>query len=195
MKKTILTLLVFFAALQLNAQTETLVGSNTKIGGFGGPLLQFASLNGEFAFYSGGGGAAIFDGRFYLGGFGMGLNTDHVYSYQDLPHYADIGFGGLWLGYIHKANKLVHLNFSLPVGGGGIEFSPINDDLDDPDYVDGFYMLNPSIGAELNVTSFMKISLNAGYMFFAGVDNDVLPASHLNSPSMMFALKFGYFAE
>lgn len=195
MKKFIFLLATFSMAFQSQAQTETLFDGDHKIGGFGGPMMQFASLNGDFAFYSGGGGAAILNGNFYLGGFGMGLSSDHQYTYLDQPHYADIGFGGLWLGYIHKPNKLIHLNFSLPIGGGGISLFPVNDRFDEPNFDDSFLMINPSIGAELNVASFMKIALNGGYMYFAGVNNDIIPAGHLNSPSVMLSFKFGYFAE
>lgn len=195
MKKFIFSLAICAVSFQSNAQTETLFDGDYSIGGFGGPMMQFASLNGDFAFYSGGGGAAILNGNFYLGGFGMGLSSDHQYLYQAESHYAEIGFGGLWLGYIHKPNKLVHLNFSLPIGGGGIDLFPVNDRLSAPNFNDSFLMINPSIGAELNVASFMKIALNGGYMYFAGVNNDIIPAGHLNSPSVMLALKFGYFAE
>ncbi len=200
MKKVILFLFAIFMTTGLSAQTETLFGSGFRVGGFGGPMMNFATLNGDFAFYSGGGGGAIFDGRFFIGGFGMGLSTDHVFDLNQGnnpldDYYAEIGMGGLWLGYIHKPTKLVHLNFSLPLGGGGLGFSSVDNSGQDANISDGFFMLNPTIGAELNVVSFMKVSLNAGYMIFTGINNSVLSASQLNSPNVMLALKFGFFAE
>ena len=112
----------------------------------------------------------------------------------DIPHYTDFGFGGLWLGYIHKPNKLVHLNFSLPLGGGGISFDRISDG-EDADIDDAVFVLNPNFGVEVNIASWMKINANAGYMLVTGANNQYMGGQSFNSPSLLLGLKFGYFAE
>lgn len=198
MRKLVLVGLGLILSGSLWAQTETLIGSGNKYGGFGGPLFQFASVNNEFAFYSGGGGGLIINGQFYIGGFGMSLRSDHS---VDVPvngsleeHYADFGFGGLWLGYIYKPSKLVHLNFSLPMGGGGIDFDRVGDGESSP-IDDAVFVVNPSFGMEINISSWMKFNANVGYTVLAGANNNYMNSSAFNSPNLQLGLKFGYFAE
>lgn len=194
MKKITLLVIAFALTLNLNAQTETLFGGVRKIGGFGGPMIQMAAIDGDFALYNGGGGAAIINGKFFVGGFGMSVSNQHLFDYQNVSHELDLGYGGLWLGYIYRPTKLVHLNFSLPLGGGGLN---LNNVLTNQDAFadDSFFLINPSIGAELNLTTWMKVALNAGYLLYTGIDNAVVTAEDLNSPSAFITFKFGYFAE
>lgn len=198
MKKFYYFSLLSLAFLGLQAQTETLLGSNFKVGGFGGPFFQFSSVDGNFAYYSGGGGGVILDGKFFVGGFGMGLNTQHRYDipYLGIPteHELDMGYGGLWLGYIYRPTKVVHLNFSLPIGGGTASFDRIGDGYD-ADINDAIFVINPNLGMELNLTKWMKFTANAGYMLAMGLDNDYIASDALNSPNLTLGFKFGYFAE
>jgi hypothetical protein len=198
MKSKVLALLFVLGSLSLKAQTETLIGDGNRFGGFGGPLFQMAQVDNELAFYSGGGGGMIVNGKFFIGGFGMSLQTDHVVDVDvlgfDVPHYTDFGFGGLWLGYIHKPNKLLHLNFSLPFGGGGIEFDRIAEGAD-ADIDDAVFVINPSVGVELNIVSWMKLNANLGYMVVAGANNPYMGSTALSSPNLQLGLKFGFFAD
>ena len=128
----------------------------------------------------------------------MGLNTQHRYDipYLGIPpeHELDMGYGGLWLGYIYRPTKVVHLNFSLPIGGGSASFDRVGDGFS-ADITDAIFVINPNLGMELNLTKWMKFTANAGYMLAMGLDNDYIASDALNSPNLTLGFKFGYFAE
>lgn len=199
MKKLFLSL-AFLFSISAFAQTETLFSGGHSVGGFGGPIFQFASFDGQFAYYSGGGGGAIIDGKFFVGGYGMSLNSDHVIDLPHnmlavmVPHHVELGMGGLWLGYIHRPTKLVHLNFSLQAGGGGLAFDRVSDG-EEYGFDDSFFALQPSLGAEINLFSWMKVNVNGGYQIITGLDNPYVSNQMSSTPFAQVGLKFGFFAE
>lgn len=202
MKKLLYSLVLSFPIF-LYAQSETLIGSNARIGGFGGPNLELAFIDGQSAFFSGGSGAMIINGNFLIGGYGQGLVSDYIIDpFEDSPfsppirtnRVVDLGQGGLWLGYIHRPTKLVHLQGGLQLGGGELDFyDEFNEDYSFED--DNFFALRPYLGAEFNITSFFKISTVAGYQFVSGLNNVYLEDADLSQPFISLGLKFGYFAE
>lgn len=101
-------------------------GGEYRVSGFGAAIFEFSAYNGDFAFYSGGGGAVIFNNAFYIGGFGMGLAENQKFEtvYNANGTVAEdnlslsFGYGGLWLGYIFRPNAPVHFGISSKFGGG-----------------------------------------------------------------------------
>ena len=69
----------------------------TTVSGFGGPLMTFGSIDGQFAHMMGGGGGVILN-DFFFGGFGLGMTTNIPYINDEL-YNVDFGYGGLWFGY------------------------------------------------------------------------------------------------
>lgn len=58
--------------------TQYLFGNGkTTVNGFGAPIVQFWSKGGDFAVSSGGGGAVLINQTFFIGGYGMGMATEH----------------------------------------------------------------------------------------------------------------------
>lgn len=173
------------------------------MGGFGGPNAELAFIDGEAAFYSGGSGAMIINGSFIIGGYGQGLVSTHIIDpYEGFAirpavmtnRVTEINHGGLWLGYIHKPNKLVHLHGGLQFGGGEVDFYDQwseSYEFDD----DNFIALRPYIGAEINIIKFMKISASAGYQFIQGLNNPHLEDAELSQPFVNLGLKFGFFND
>ncbi len=77
MRKIAIIFVLVFLLWGLNAQdseVQTLFGSGTRISGFGGPIMSFTSINGEFAHMMGGGGCVLL-GDFFIGGYGEGLTN------------------------------------------------------------------------------------------------------------------------
>ncbi len=195
-----LAVLTSFSLTAQQDETEYLFGNGTTtVGGFGGPFVQFASVNNEFAVYAGGGGGAIFNQRFFIGGYGMGLSTNHDTPLNipgnDTTYRTDFGHGGLWLGYVFNPNKLFHFTASAKIGGGGVSFHRPDEDwnrrFEDLEVV---FVATPQVGVEVNVVPFMKINANAGYQWVAG-DNDAYDINKLSSPFINIIFKFGWFGE
>lgn len=182
--------------------TEYLFGGDGwKIGGFGGPMLQFASVNDQLALYNGGGGGAIVNGKFFIGGYGMGLTTNHNINPSRLSnanaeniYEVDFGHGGLWLGYNFKPSKMFHFSFSSTIGGGNYSIETYNDDGLLAEYLsENALVLTPTAGVEVNVIPWMRIAATAGYQYVAGSSGNAWPTD-FSSPVMQLQFKFGYFA-
>ncbi len=206
MKPIIIAVLVLLlaASLPLAAQDEeTLISGPVESGGFGGPSLRITKINGEVAVLVGGRGGWIINHVFMIGGAGYGLvtrtaaKTPGLLGEKDL----DIGYGGLEMEYYSNPSDLVHLSVRLLLGGGGVAYREdvmVSSHRD----MDGFFVAEPGISVNLNVTHFFRISAGASYRFVTGVDtpNDLLghPApltsnADLSGPSALLTLKFGKF--
>ena len=223
MKRIILVLIavVFtnIAMAQDDKPTQYLFGNGkTTVNGFGAPIVQFWSTGGDFAVSSGGGGAVLINQTFFIGGYGMGMATEHdvenlkimqtngsSISYSKLR--TNFGHGGLWLGYIHHRKEAIHWGVSAKIGGGAIN-------LMDPDFddsmrhgigIDGVFVFIPQLEVEMNIARWFKINIGAGYQMVTGVDktytninNQVVNyynSSDYNSPQASISFLFGGFGR
>ncbi len=207
------------AMAQDDKPTQYLFGNNgTSVTGFGAPIIQFWSKGGDLAVSSGGGGAVLINQTFFIGGYGMGLATEHdvenlkvmqssgsSISYSKLR--TNFGHGGLWLGYIHHRKDAIHWGVSAKIGGGAIN-------LTDPEFdenmhkgigLDGVFVFIPQIEMEMNINRWFKINIGAGYQMVSGVDktytntnNQVVNyynSSDYNSPQASISFLFGGFGR
>ncbi|MFC2111389.1 hypothetical protein ACFLQ5_02945 [Bacteroidota bacterium] len=164
---------------QENKETQYLFqNGNISISGFGGFTTEFSSIQSEFAVLTGGGGAAIFNQKFFFGGYGMGLSTKH--NRHDLDSIVDgknnrisFGHGGFWIGYVHNSHKAVHFCTSAKMGWGQISIYDEYYDYKDPnEYLakDNVFVVTPQLEMELNLTKWLKINFAGGYRIVTGVD-------------------------
>lgn len=177
MKYRFIGLLIVLLSLSVDAQEpKTLVSGDVSVTGFGGPLLDFASFNGNTELWNGGAGAALFNGQFYLGGFGSGLATNPEFSFIDIDSntvIADVeaGFGGVWLGWIPLYDRVVHPYVDVMTGWGGYSFGPDNEQQTDLEYYnDNVFVVLPRIGLEVNVLSWVRLNASVGYKWVNGLE-------------------------
>lgn len=180
--KAICVVILLLASVTLwgqeNNSPEYLFNTNRiKVSGFGGPFVSFAPFEGGFGIYSGGGGAVLLNQTLYLGGYGMGVATDHDRDdiNIDKDYKVAFGHGGLWLGYINNYHKMVHWGVSTKIGAGN--FKIIDRDYDssdkDKEYAnDHVFVCLPQAELEVNITKWFKINLAVGYHFMAGFNED-----------------------
>ena len=157
---------------------------HTSVSAFAGIFNEFSAVDKEFAFSMGGGAALLINRKFFFGGYGMGLTTRHMRSFEvrtgdgteQVNLYTRFGHGGFWLGYIHKPQNAVHWGANLKLGWGGITLNdklPYKYDYDpkwknvNTDYV---FVVNPEINVGLNLLKWMRINVGAGYRLVTGVD-------------------------
>ena len=182
--------------LSMVAQDETLFKNAKVIGGFGGPIVEFSSINGEVGTDVGGGGALILN-NFFIGGYGMGTTFPEI-NVDNKDYSIDFGHGGFWLGYAYRSEKLVHLYGSARLGWGGIQLKTDPDQDDEfADYDDAIYVITPELGIELNVTTFFKIAVTGGYRIVADVDGlpGDLGEADFSSPVGALTFRFGGFGN
>jgi hypothetical protein len=214
MKKFIFVTVIFFLVICMktfsNDRHETLFGGDSVTwGGFGAPEVKFSEVNGEFALYVGGRGGVIINNSFIIGLAGYGVVTSHelenyhISGYADSSAYLRIGYGGLYLGYIINPNKVVHITTGIIIGGGGALYTRAYAYQDhDNEYRDRqkftyesspFLIIEPSIGAELNITKFMRFEIGASYKLVSYVELPVTKNSDISGLSGYVTFKFGKF--
>jgi hypothetical protein len=197
--KYVYLFLCLILSIPVFAQEETLIGSEIESGGFGGPSLKITQLNNENAVLLGARGGWIINHTFVLGGAGYGLVTRvQAQKTDSIHHTIDFGYGGLDLEYIASSNNLVHLSIGLLVGAGGVGYRNDDDNryddiIDDSHPKDAFFILEPNVQANLNVTSFFRIAAGVSYRYISGLQSQLATNTSLDGVSGVLTLKFGKF--
>ncbi len=175
--------------------------------GFGGMMVSFGQAEGDFAVFSGGGGALLINQKFFIGGFGEGLATSHERADLriDGRDFSDVktsfGYGGLWTGYIFKPNDLIHLQSNVKIAAGELALTDSFEDVYDNLYDDLVFVAIPSVGVQMNILPWFRVSLDAGYRHVGNVDNKtdqitgqpVFEAKDYRGLHTTFGLMFGGF--
>ena len=186
-------------------KAETLFSGATKIGGFGGPQAKFTELDGEFAVQFGGRGGFIINSTFSIGGGGYGIASGRHMNFSAVDgnnSRLNIGYGGLILEYINNSDDLFHFTFNTLFGAGGAELrdAPIGtsrylDDYDNYDLIDNdwFFVIEPELNLDINLTNFMRFSIGASYRYVGDVQMIGLTDEDLSGFSANIMLKFGRF--
>jgi len=195
MKNLFFFILFFVIVVPALAQEQTLISGDIESGGFGGPVLKVTAVNGETAVMVGGRGGWIINHMFVLGGAGYGLVTNVKADITDSVHqYIDFGYGGLDLEYIASSDNLLHLSLELLIGGGGAGYKNENSDsFNSRHEMNGFFVLEPSVHTNLNVTHYFRIAAGVSYRYVTGLQSAAATNADLSGPSAALTLKFGRF--
>jgi hypothetical protein len=190
MKKIITAGLMLLALGGLKAQEneiQTLFSGGSRISGFGGPLMSFTVVNGQFAHMMGGGGAVLL-GDFFVGGYGEGLTN--AIDIEGSSNRLDFGHGGFWTGYSFMANQPLHPTVSAQIGWGSVA----ERDIDYYGTPDNVFVFNPAVEMEMNFTRFFRLSIGLHYRIVTGVSRiDNISNSDLSGPGALLVFKFGWF--
>jgi hypothetical protein len=195
MRKVMIPIMVLLLSLSAYGDEETLISGEIESGGYGGPEVKFSSINGEWEVLVGGRGGWIINHQFVVGGAGYGLVTEGetnpgtVFPY--LNDTFDMGYGGLLLGYISRSNRLVHVTLDVLIGGGGI--TPRDDVFQGNFDEDAFFILEPSVNFELNVSRKIRFAFGGGYRITSGVEYFDLDDEDIGGTAINLMLKFGKF--
>jgi hypothetical protein len=203
MKKCILLFMLIVLALPAFSQDdeETLFHGKITHGGFGGPVIKFTQVRNEFGVLVGGRGGWIINHCVAIGGGGYGLvseirGTDP--ETKDL--YLGMGYGGFEIEFIHRSSRLLHSAMTMLIGAGGAGYTKhygdrwnSGDDENGHGHWDSFFIAEPGIQMELNVTRCFRIDAGVSYRFVSGIDKYDLTDSNVSGPSAVFTFKFGKF--
>jgi len=178
---------------------ETLLSGDVSHGGFGGPVVKFSSVDGSLGVWVGGRGGWIIgfspEHSLSIGGGGYGLATNHLAPVQDNPFlrkYAEVGYGGLELEYTNRSYQIAHFTISTLIGAGGVG-------LRDGDYesignkAEAFFVMEPGLHLELNVTHFFRVATGLSYRFVSGVSRDGFKDGDFSGLNGVLTFKFGSF--
>lgn len=192
MKRIVVFVFIVLSINGLKAQDsdiQTLFSGTTRISGFGGPMMSFTTINGEFAHMMGGGGGVLL-GDFFFGGYGEGLTNGISVGDNRL----DFGHGGFWTGYSFMAAKPLHPTLSAQIGWGSV----YERNYDYSSFItDNVFVFNPALELEMNFTRFFRLGIGVHYRIVTGVNSEMhttpITDSDLSGPGAQLIFKFGWF--
>ncbi|MET0595015.1 MAG: hypothetical protein ABW133_20115, partial [Polyangiaceae bacterium] len=164
------------------AEQEVLLHSNAKLGGYGGPDTRFTSVLAEPALLVGGQASWLVKHQYLFGiaGYGLATRVDAPNTMQIDGNSSRLGlvYGGIRLGVVATPNSLLHLTVSALAGPGsltGISNVPTRAEFEVGyerrlGHAETFFVLEPEVAVETNVTSFMRIALGASYRYVTGIE-------------------------
>lgn len=187
---TLLLCLFIGGSILAQEKTQTIFSDENSYGGFGGPIVEFSSINGMTVGDVGGGGGFIVN-NFFVGGYGLGNDAAQV-EFEDQNYDIQFRHGGFWLGYSIQQHKVVHLYTSFRVGWGEAEFKQN----DEKFFGDNLLSLAPEAGIELNITTWFKLGATVGYRSISGLDSlPVLGNEDFSGVYGALTFRFGGFAD
>lgn len=197
-----------FGQDNMNKETRNLFMSDSKVTGwFVGTSGTFTGVNELNSWMPGFTGGVMIDRNIKIGldvrSFSWHetwLEFDNILSE---PCYLNGGYAGLYIEPSLHPDKIVHLSFPLTIGGGGAvylskEKYPETDE-NELDYsrkeLDSspFFVIEPGVSLELNVTGFMRIYTGVSYRWLAGLNLENTGKNAFNSPNLNIGIRFGKF--
>ncbi len=205
---TILLLLMFGAPSLAQTNEEipyremkTVLGKGNKIRGFGSLDVRMTEFKDDMGLLVGAHGGIILNNSFVIGLGGYGLTTNIAFEggEPDEKLYLYGGYGGLILGAIFAPKEVVHIYTPVLIGAGGIDvsdrnyFNGFNSDFGFSLESSAFFVVEPGLEVEVNLTRFFKIGIGASYRLVRETDLENVSDSDLSGFSGGISLKFGKF--
>lgn len=188
---------------------RTLFGSGEfTSGGFGGPVAKVTSIDGNTSLLVGGRGAWVINKTIAIGGGGYGLVTPRTLregvGTTDRDTMMNLGYGGAEIEFIISSSDLLHLSVMTLVGAGDVSTTTSRTMWDEDDErgsgtitSDAFFVLEPQVNVELNVTDWFRMAAGVSYRLVNGVDSQVgsikLDDKMLSGVAGVLTFKFGIY--
>ena len=216
MKFLLVFFLYLFAASQVvNAQkfvdsknpddVKSLLSKDNDVTGFGGIDAKVGDFNQERALLTGAYGGVIINRHYFLGLAGYGLVTESKFTGDvpgfDTPKELNLygGYGGLMIGGIIAPKQIVHVTIPVILGVGTLYVSDedfFNNSIDTDFTIDQttFFVIEPGLTIEANITPSFRIGLGATYRLARGINlNQQLTDDDFSQFSGLLSLRFGRF--
>jgi hypothetical protein len=183
MKKIFILLsIMLIACTSLLAQREETLfnraGGIRLTGLWGGSTNGMADFKEDFNFTNGGFFVFELNDDFLIGwaGYGSDITSD--------GRTIDIGGNDLLLGYTMNSDNIIHPAFYLQTGSSKLEVENVG--------TDRVFVVQPSIGAEVNIARFFRLGVDAGYRFFNDTELPGFSDKDFSGPIIGLRLKFGW---
>ncbi len=182
MKNLLTFFFILSSAFSLSAQHEETVfnkyGGVNLTGFWASSYNAMADFNDDYNLSNGGSITFEFNKDFLVGW--TSYKSDITGSGQDI----ELTGNDLFLGYTYNSHKVIHPLFYLQGGSGKLKIEDVGSDR--------VFVVQPTIGAEVNITRWFRLGIDGGYRFFSGSNLSDISNSDLSSPTLGIRLKFGW---
>jgi len=184
---------------------STLFGDNISYGGYGGLRVGYTQVADYDAMTFGARGAWIVGHSVAIGLAANVFITESTNDYSLADDWSSLAgaYGGFLLEPIFFGKKPIHFTIPMVVGLGGISYDEYDDYyLTEDTGWDEFFVFEPGLDIELNLTRFFRLAVGASYRFTSDVSLGFYDSStgltvynkdDLNSFNAHLTFKFGKF--
>lgn len=180
-------------------QTQTLLSSTIRHGGFGSPIYGVTTMNGQTVFMRGTRGVWVMnltsEHTLHLGLAGYRTRSD--FDPVDWMHH-DVtepelraNYGGFEVEYVNRSHRLVHMGAQLLIGSGNVRYDDRDLELDKTR--ESYFVLQPGANLMLNVTRWFRISGGVYYRHTGDVNLAGTSGGDLSGITGILGLRFGRF--
>ncbi|MEM8893252.1 MAG: hypothetical protein AAGC88_01665 [Bacteroidota bacterium] len=185
------------------AEVKSLLNRENDLSGFGSIDFKITELVDSRAMILGARAGLVVNRRFLFGLAGYGIATNLEFdgnpdSGQIRPLQLYGGYAGMLLGGMIAPQKMIHFSFPVLLGAGGVEVSDENffPRPSDSDYSierSAFFVIEPGVELEINVTRVLRLAVGGSYRWVSGSDLSTLSDNDLTNWAGNFAIRFGGF--
>lgn len=217
MRTFLLPSLVFIMSLiNVRAQTymdthdpteiKSLLSKENELAGFGGIDLKVGDLLNTRSLLTGAYGGLLVNGTYMLGIAGYGLVTDvefdGIISETSEPKTLNLhmGYAGVMLGATILRREMIHLSVPVLFGAGSIDVSDqqffgtnLGSDTDFTIESSVFFVVEPGLQLEFNITKSFRIAAGANYRWVQGSDLRNIEDDQLRDWISTVSFRFGKF--
>lgn len=147
------------------SQEQSIFVDKSTSGGFGSVQYLSSKINGSHQDWIGIGGGINIE-HFFFGIYGQSTIDDYPWRSVDMANQLTVAHGGFWVGYNFREDDVIHLYSTVRFGGGRATlYNPTsNEQLESIE--DGITHLQPELGIEINVASFLRLGASISYSFY-----------------------------
>jgi hypothetical protein len=197
-----LVLTAFFAQAQqmetLSSSFKNKSGGGKKLSAYGALLGKVSTFDDRFAVLTGGYGGVFLNKKIMLGAGAYSMaNSLKVDNFDDGRKW-NLWYTGGVVEYVHNSDKLFHWSAGALIGGGGVSQRSNHDrgrdhDRDRVYESNGFFVVEPYINAELNITSYLRIVAGGTWRQIMGAGDPALSDGKMSAPGFHLGVKAGVF--
>lgn len=193
------TVLVFIGicliATLAYAYDDTLIKPQTEVGGYFCIVSKHTQVKDAFAMLIGGKAYLLVNHSWAFGAGGYGVVNDLLPD-----EFKDRGlvklrmyYGGWAVEYIPWHDKVFHITLGALIGAGKVEYKGEMRDPVTGEDSDVYFIAEPELNLEFNVTRFWRMDLGASYRYINGSELVDVPDEDLSNMTWNLTFKFGKF--
>ena len=208
-----LFLVTFFAYSQKYVDTndpkkeeiKSLLSKGNDLNGFGGSDLRISDFKGERGLMAGAYGGLIINRRYLFGLAGYGIVTkvefDGIVPGQTETKSLNLhgGYGGILIGASIAPKEVIHISIPVLLGAGSFEVVDKNfftNNLPDAEFTienSVFFVLEPGIEIEFNISEHFRLGFGASYRYITGTELVNIDDDEVSGGAGLISFRFGRF--
>ncbi len=186
-------------------EIKSLLSRGNDLNGFGGSDLRIGDFKGERGLLAGAYGGLIINRRYLFGVAGYGMVTkiefDGTVPGQEDPKSLNLhgGYGGVLIGASIAPKEVIHVTIPVILGAGAFEVVDKNfftNNLADSEFTienSVFFVLEPGIEVEFNISNHFRLGFGASYRYITGTELVNVDDEDVTGTAGMISFRFGRF--